>query len=410
MTAGIEAISEREAAIVALESSIHEAIAKKDALASEIADFEAFSIASAQRDIDDLQADIRKMEESHAAETRKGARFGDKLGEIKAMLCDPLIFWKYLSGDQRRLRAQAISLQEEIDRSKNWSATHLADIQKAKGELALAEYRLRQHRGTDIEKLRCELSDVCALSSRSEVDLADLRSDLEALRGKLSAHADIRDALQAEISQNDRDILLAKKYCAALNDASDNARARRDIHKQCEDYFEDRKPNKVLERLSSKRLRLAKDLQKIDRRISDDVRRHEMDISTIIIDGNNACYSASNEFIGLSGVRRLAQHLCQKFNVTVVFDASIRALLKASTQDIQKNLGRGVTTYVAPSKNAADEYILKLAEGDDRTYVLTNDRYSEWYDYDAVRWSRAINFLISSDKFIVNDLGISLDL
>jgi rRNA-processing protein FCF1 len=133
-----------------------------------------------------------------------------------------------------------------------------------------------------------------------------------------------------------------------------------------------------------------------------------MEIDSIIIDGNNACYSSSSDFIGLSAVRTLAQHLSKRFKVTVVFDASIRKLLKASTQDIQKNLGREISTYVAPSKNAADEYILKLAEGCDRSYIITNDRYSEWHDYDAVREARAINFLISSDKIIVNDLDVSI--
>jgi hypothetical protein len=81
-----------------------------------------------------------------------------------------------------------------------------------------------------------------------------------------------------------------------------------------------------------------------------------------------------------------------------------------TSQDIQNNLGRDISTYVAPNKNAADEYILKLAQGNRGSYIITNDRYSEWHDYDAVREARVINFLIANNRVMVNDLDITIDI
>jgi hypothetical protein len=408
LTINIEAISTRKTKVSEMEKNIQDLLRKKMSIISEVSSHDSFSPEASQSKINALSNHIDTASKQCAHESKRISDLEEKIANISKETCGPLVFWKYLSSEQTKNREHISILRKEIEKSKD-SITKLQNEIKSKSkDLSVEKSTYEKRTKFDVKRARNELDELATSVSKIERSLEAEKLDLFRLEEKISPHIKARDEIISDIRKYDSDLLLAEKYNSALDKASDNARARRDIHKQCEDYFKEGRPNKVIDEISSKKNRSLRDLKKIERRIADETRKHEMEIDSIIIDGNNACYSSSSDFIGLSAVRTLAQHLSKRFKVTVVFDASIRKLLKASTQDIQKNLGREISTYVAPSKNAADEYILKLAEGCDRSYIITNDRYSEWHDYDAVREARAINFLISSDKIIVNDLDVSI--
>ena len=67
-------------------------------------------------------------------------------------------------------------------------------------------------------------------------------------------------------------------------------------------------------------------------------------------------------------------------------------------------------THVAPSKTAADEYLLKLVGKNKSTFILSNDRFGEYHDYDVVNSGRVLRFLIAGGKFIANDFDISVSI
>lgn len=131
-------------------------------------------------------------------------------------------------------------------------------------------------------------------------------------------------------------------------------------------------------------------------------------ISHLLIDGNNACYEGGDLFIGLRAISALLRSLGAPYKITVVFDASIRSLLKTDPQGIERALGPTVSTHVVPSGTAADEYLLKLADKDDGAFILSNDRYAEYHDYDVVRSGRLLKFMIADGKLMVNDLDINV--
>lgn len=408
MTIDIEAISTRKSKISEIEIDIQSLLTIREKFLSEISSHEAFSPSLSQSRINALSNHIDDTAEKCINEYKIISELEEKIHNLSIYTCGPLIFWKYISSAQKNNREQISITRRHIEYSTGFIKELQKEIKIKSEDLSIKKSAYKLRTEFDIKKARRELDEVIESIAQAEVALNKLKLDLSSLEEKILPHIHARDKIISNIDQYDADLLLAEKYNAALVKASDDARARRNIHKQCEDYFREGRPRRVIDEISSNKNRLLRDLQKINRRIFDEIRKHEIEIESIVIDGNNACYSSSSEFIGLSAIRVLAHHLSLKFKVTVIFDASIRKLLRASAQDIQKNLGRNILTYVAPSKNSADEYVLKLTEGDRRSYIITNDRYSEWHDYDAVRETRIIKFIISSNKIIVNDLDINI--
>ncbi len=406
----IEAISKRKIKVSEVERKLHDVASKRDRLVSDVSAYESFSLAASQAKIILLSKEMEELLTRENNETSRITELEARLTQVSMLTCSPLLFWKYLSSEQTKNRAHRSILIAEIKKSTEAISKYRATRKVKSESLSSEEERRRRHDNFDIEKARRELDESIVQFSETSALLDRAKSDLASLEATLSPHIAARERVIAEIRKYDDDLLLAEKYNSALEKSSDDAKARRNIHKQCEDYFGEGRPYKVIDAISSKRQRASRDLKKIDQRLSDEVRKHEMEINSIIIDGNNLCYSSDNEFLSLSALRPLAHRLKAKLSVTVVFDASIRKLLRVTSQDIQNNLGRDISTYVAPNKNAADEYILKLAQGNRGSYIITNDRYSEWHDYDAVREARVINFLIANNRVMVNDLDITIDI
>ena len=120
------------------------------------------------------------------------------------------------------------------------------------------------------------------------------------------------------------------------------------------------------------------------------------------------------KFIGIAALRPLCLILQESYDVTLVFDASIRRLLSGSddennwlTDDSLRRRFPGVTLHVVPARSQADETIL-AASVDPFVYVLSNDRFAEFRDKPAVRDKRLIAHEILNDRVLVHDLDISL--
>ena len=84
-------------------------------------------------------------------------------------------------------------------------------------------------------------------------------------------------------------------------------------------------------------------------------------------------------------------------------------MLRTDTQGVERTLGTSVNTHVAPTKTAADEYLMKLADQDSNTFILSNDRFAEYHDYDVVKSGRVLRFLIAGGKIMANDIDISVN-
>jgi hypothetical protein len=127
-------------------------------------------------------------------------------------------------------------------------------------------------------------------------------------------------------------------------------------------------------------------------------------VRALVIDGSNVCYEGGT-FIRLGALGPLCQQLSDSYNVTVVFDASIRRKLGGDDAALREALP-GSKVHVVASRTLADETILAAAE-DPFVYVLSNDRFAEYAEKPAVRDGRVLRHEILNGRILVHDLDVA---
>jgi hypothetical protein len=227
------------------------------------------------------------------------------------------------------------------------------------------------------------------------------------IEAKIRPHTQELDRLKSELATLNADIARASRFEQGLSSAA-NTYERAMIHKECEEKFGTGSPKQVISDRRGKIRSLDNNIPKLERRIREELEKLERTIGHLLIDGNNACFERQS-FIGLRAISALLRELGGRYKTTVVFDAKIRAMLKTDTQGIERALGTSVNTHVAPTKSAADEYLLKLADQDNSAFILSNDRFAEYHDYAAVKSGRLFRFLIADGKLMANDIDVSVN-
>ena len=236
--------------------------------------------------------------------------------------------------------------------------------------------------------------------------MAAANVELERIEEKIRPHSQELERLESELETFNSDIAKADRLDRDLT-AAENSYERAMIHQECEKKFGSGSPRHVINDRRGKVRRLENNIPKLERRIRDELKKLDRTISHLVIDGNNACYEGQS-FIGLRGISALLEALGDRFKVTVVFDATIRAMLQSDNQGIEKVLSPKAATHVAPTKTAADEYLMKLAGKDQSVFILSKDRFAEYHDYDVVKSRRVLRFLIADGKLMANELDISI--
>ena len=56
----------------------------------------------------------------------------------------------------------------------------------------------------------------------------------------------------------------------------------------------------------------------------------------------------------------------------------------------------------------ADMTIIKLVENDESAYILSNDKYHDYWDSEVIRNNRIITHQITNDRIIIPELDINL--
>ncbi|WP_299380734.1 hypothetical protein, partial [uncultured Kiloniella sp.] len=320
----------------------------------------------------------------------------------------PVLFWKFFKEEQKQLRAEAARLKRKANAVVQRLENDKATLSETNSQAELAKKRLAEHDKFDLENTVRLLSGIPKSIDRTKADRAAASAELTLIETRIRPHVQEHERLQSEVSTLNSDIAGAEVFNRNL-DAAPNGYERKKIHEQCESRFGTGRPADVINDRRGKVRRLENNIPKLERRIRDELEKSDRNIEHLLIDGNNVCYEGQT-FIELRALIALLAALADQFAITVVFDASIRSLLKASTQDIKRRLGPSITTYIAPTKTGADEYLLKLAGNIKSTFILSNDRYAEYHDFDAVKSGRVLRFLIADGKLMANDFDISVNI
>jgi chromosome segregation ATPase len=329
-----------------------------------------------------------------------------QLKDVRSKKASPVLFWKFFEEEQKQLRAEAARLKRKanavVQRLENDNAT----LSETNSQAELTKKRLAAHDKFDLENTVRLLSGIPKSIDRTKADRAAASAELTLIETRIRPHVQEHERLQSEVSTLNSDIAGAEVFNRNL-DAAPNGYERKKVHEQCESRFGTGRPVDVINDRRGKVRRLENNIPKLERRIREELEKSDRNIEHLLIDGNNVCYEGQT-FIELRALIALLAALVDQFKITVVFDASIRSLLKASTQDIKRRLRPSITTHIAPTKTGADEYLLKLAGNIKSTFILSNDRYAEYYDFDAVKSGRVLRFLIADGKIMANDFDISV--
>jgi Zc3h12a-like Ribonuclease NYN domain len=244
-------------------------------------------------------------------------------------------------------------------------------------------------------EIRCRGAELDGLKAREKA----LDEELEDPRNVL---VDIRSQVEGLRS----DLEKAERFERKLGKA-DNSYERMLIHRECEHTFGTGSPSKVIGKVQGKIAGKERSVEKLELRLREIARRGALNVQALVIDGSNLCYEG-DKLIGLFALRALCAQLADNFEVTVVFDASIREKLGTPSDDRLQSQLLGVKVHVVASRTGADETILDAAQ-DPTTFVVSNDRFADFPDKPAVRDDRLIRHEIINDRILVHDLSIDVE-
>ena len=241
-----------------------------------------------------------------------------------------------------------------------------------------------------IGQLNVQLEEVQPPKDRVDQQLMEPLAELNKLKQRKSG-------LEMEIVR-------AKDFERRLSSA-ENGYDRKKIHDSCDANFGESKPAKVIRDKQKELESVNRNIGKLHDRLCLISARATRVIKALVIDGNNLCYQQQT-FIGLAALQVVAQRLSSVFTVVIVFDASIRVLLKMNDRDIAAQFGNSVQVHVVSSKNKADETVLDTAV-DISAYVISNDRFGDYPDKPAVRDKRLIRHEILNGRVFIHDLNVA---
>lgn len=250
-----------------------------------------------------------------------------------------------------------------------------------------------------IPALQARLKHIAKQSSelrqrRDDLDVL-LREPLAALHKEEHRHAKLASTIR-----------LAESFEHELKSAT-NGFERRQIHERCERELGDGRPGHVLRKSQGEIRGIDDHMRKLRARIERLVRIAQQDIRHIVIDGNNLCYEG-RRFVGLAPLEALAPALAQSYEVTLIFDASIRRKLALSDAETTSRFPPSVTVHVVASRSQADETVLAVAETNPRAFVLSNDRFVDYPDKMAVKQQRVLRHEIVGQMVHVHDLHLAV--
>lgn len=300
----------------------------------------------------------------------------------------------------------------------------------ARAALAAAEAEDSRHRRFDAELAAAEtarLGKEVALLEMKREELAGRKAEvdrrIEAPLLELQKLVADRHRLQGELQTAKRtitrltdDIERAEGIDKDISRAA-NSYEKKILHDKCQSKFGNGSPRSVIrtkrsERTQAERAVQSKQVQldSVERNIlKTEARLEHTDkwasrvIRSLVLDGSNLCFEGQ-QFIGLVALASLTKRLTASYEVTVVFDASIRRRLGIGDSDLHQALPE-VKVHVVAAGQKADETILDAAR-DPVVYVVSNDRFADFGDKSAVRDDRIIRHEIINGRVLVHNLDI----
>ncbi|GBD37612.1 Chromosome partition protein Smc [bacterium HR36] len=326
-----------------------------------------------------------------------------------------------LMRQQAALQSRIEGLYREILRHRQSQIEKALASRRPQRTALAAELQQAESRSQEIRRILERYYALDPAACRAELDqtqeqLAHLHQRLQRLDGlirrrdaELAPLLKKANQLEQELNGAQADLRKARQLEQRLSSAP-NGHSRSQIHDECEKYFGDGRPRKVIADRERRIFQIESALEKIQDRIERirELHLRMTEVEYLVIDGNNCCYQGE-DFIGLAALRALLPELrTQGYRVAVIFDGSICPMLKLRAAEVKEQLGNGVIFHIVPSRQSADETILRLANDDPHAFVLSNDRFREYPESPVVQQGRLIRHEIVDGQMLVRSLGIQV--
>lgn len=362
-------------------------------------DTEAETLAACKFESERIQSKIVGLKEKRASE----AALAEDLSRIAKLGLDP----------RRWFSAERIQHAKQRDetRERLTQLNKVIDEQEIEAEKVLRSHQQRQaqlekHSAIDPLELKSDLNALNSHLEQLRIEFANTLSDKQRVDALLSPMILEQRNLTIHLQSLQREVKLAESFDQRLSHAS-NGYEKKLVHDECSKTFDgEGRPGRVKQQKQREMLTTRRNLEKVEARLKQLVQLASRTISTLVIDGNNLCYEGG-EFIGLDPLYAITNALAEDFRVIVVFDASIRKLLRMNDQQVAHGFPREVMVHVVASKQAADQTVLETASASD-AYVISNDRFRDFADKAAVSDQRLIRHEIVAGKVLIHDLNLAV--
>ena len=384
------------------------------------------SVSSAESERDDL---LRQLDWYDRFDGSKASSllydYRRTLNSLEKQLNDDYERLTALEARREKLKKETNVFLNPLDLFSSARKSKKVELESVEQEFA----QLRKKRNTPLHAI----NETKCLADKLQIDLDRYRSydpleakatinalnfKIELLNSQIEETRPLKDRVDRQLmrplaelnkltlrkSEIEIEIAMAEDFERKLS-AAPNGYERKKIHESCEARFGESKPAKFISKKRVEMESVKRNIQKLHKRIVVEIKRATRTIKMIVIDGNNLCYQQQN-FIGLAALQVVAKRLAVEFSVVIVFDASIRSLLKLFDRDISARFGDGVKVHVVSSRRQADETVLDVA-AENGNYVISNDRFGDYADKAAVSEERIIRHEILTGQILIHDLDVA---
>lgn len=360
-------------------------------------DTEAEALAATKREAGRVRSKIEGLKVDRAAK----AALEGQLSQLAKLGPDPR--W-WFSPERFQHAKQRDKVREHLSQLDKALADQEIEAEKLLQACQQRQTQLDIYRAINPLELRAKLNAFELRLEQLQPELANLQADKQRVDTLLNAQILEHRDLTNRLASLEREVKLAESFEQRLSGAG-NGYEKAMVHEECSKAFGgEGRPGRVKQSKQKDIQAIRRNVEKVEARLKQIAQLASRPISTLVIDGNNLCYEG-REFVGLGPLHALTYALASNYRVIVVFDASIRKLLRMNDIQVAYGFPREVTVHVVASKHAADQTVLETASASD-AYVISNDRFRDFTDKLAVSGQRLIRHEIVAGKVLIHDLNL----
>lgn len=310
----------------------------------------------------------------------------------------------FTDSEEEKLEKQISKLSEEKSELIKEKDRYIRNYEKEKDNVL---EKIKGNKKIDVDFLLKEKSNLELEANKLQNNLKKVRLKKDEIDNYISDLVNELDSFKSRLSTSEQRMQLAEEFNDRLRIAP-NPHVRKEIHTKCECELGESKPSKIIQTEKKKIEFFNRSIDKLTNRIKNKVLIKTRKIKEIVIDGNNLCYSHSVN-IGINALKALIKEIKSRYSlikVTVVFDNSITKILSRDNEQDIKDEFDTIGVFCEICQGEADPWIISKANESKFNYIISNDKFSDYFDKPVIKSKRIFQHQITKSSISVLDLDI----